>query len=121
MKTISLAASLFMFQLLSATVRADDIKQADYPLRYEVLSTSKSDKLITPKVCSMTLRDRANPNVIISVSRTRIGSCHVLETGQVYDGRQDEKKNAIELVIPVGDTKARIENWHIEATVDSPH
>jgi hypothetical protein len=121
MKTISLAAFLFVFQLLIATGWADDIKQADYPIHYEVLSTGKTDKLVIPKACSMTLRYRAHPNVIISVSRMRIGSCHVFDTGQVYNGRQDEKKNAIELVIPVGEDKARVENWHIEATVNSPH
>lgn len=120
MKTISFAAFLFVFQLLIATGSADDIKEADYPIHYEVLSTSKTDKLVIQKVCSMTLRDHANLNVIISVSRTRIGSCHVLDTGQVYNGRQNEK-NAIELVIPVGEVRARVENWHIDATANNPH
>jgi len=121
MKTISLAAFLFVFQALIATGWADDIKQADYPIHYEVLSTSKTDKLAIQKVCTMTLRDRANLNVIISVSRTRIGPCHDLDTSKVYDGRQDEKKNAIELVIPVGEAKARVESWHVDGTVSSPH
>jgi len=121
MKTISFVAFLFVFQLLIATAWADDIREADYPIHYEVLSTSKTDKLIVQKVCSMTLRDQANQDVIISVSRKRIGSCSVLDTGQVYNGRQNEEKNAVELVIPVGETRARVENWHIDATVSNPH
>jgi len=121
MKAISFVAFLFVFQLLIAGGWADDIKEVDYPVHYEVLSTSKTEKLAIQKVCSMTLRDRANPNVIISVSRTRAASCHVLDKGQVYNGRQNEKKNAIEIVIPVGESKARVETWHIDGTVNSPH
>jgi hypothetical protein len=121
MRTISLVAFVFVFQLLMAGGWADDIKEVDYPIQYEVISATKTDKLAVQKVCSMTLRDRTNPNVIISVSRKRVGSCHVLDTSQVYNGRQNEKKNAIEIVIPVGESKARVETWHIDGTVNSPH
>jgi hypothetical protein len=121
MKTILLAAFLFMFQPWIATGWADDIKEADYPVHYEVLSAGLTDKMAIQKVCTMTLRDRANPNVIISVSRTRIGVCRDLDAGHVYNGRQDAKKNAIEIVIPVGDAKARVESWHIDGTVSNPH
>jgi hypothetical protein len=78
MKTIFFVAFLAVFQLLLAAAWADDIKEADYPIHYEVLSTDRTDKLVVQKVCSMTLRDKANQNVIISVSTTRIASCHVL-------------------------------------------
>src|SRR5579863_8802140 len=117
MKTNSVVAFLFIFQLLTATGWADDIREADYPIHYEVLSASKADKVAIQKVCSMELRDQANANVIITVSRTRIGSCSVLPSGKVYNGRKNEEKNEVELVIPVGENKARVENWHITATV----
>jgi hypothetical protein len=120
MKTIFFVAFLVVFQLLPAVAWADDIKEADYPIHYEVLSTDRTDRLVVQKVCTMTLRDKANQNVIISVSTTRVASCHVLTNGQVYNGRQNPDKNAIELVIPVGETRARVENWHIDATVKNP-
>jgi hypothetical protein len=68
----------------------------------------------------MTLRDKAKANVIISVSRKRIGWCQVLTRGETYIGRQNDQKNAIELVIPVGEDRARVENWHIDSTVTNP-
>ena len=120
MKTNSYAAFLFVFQLLTATGWADDIKEADYPVHYEVLSGSKVDKVVIQKVCSMALRDQANTNVIITVSRKRIGFCPVLPSGGVYNGRQNGKKNAIELVIPVGENKAKVESWHIDSTIKNP-
>jgi hypothetical protein len=120
MKTNSFAAFLFVFQLLTATGWADDIKEANYPVHYEVLSTSKTDNLVIQKVCSMALRDQTNANVIITVSRKRIDSCHVLPSGKVYNGRLNAEKHAIELVIPVGENRARVENWHIDATVQNP-
>ena len=120
MKTNSFAAFLFVFQLLTATGWADDIKEADYPVHYEVLSASKADKVVIQKVCSMALRDQANANVIITVSRKRIGSCSVLPSGRVYNGRQNREKNSVELVIPVGENRARVESWHIDATFKNP-
>jgi len=113
------AAALLAILFLSLTAWADDIKESDYPIHYEVLSTRKMDKLLIQKVCSMTLRDQANANVIITVSRTRIGSCHVLPDDQVYNGRLNPEKNSIEIVIPVGEDRARIETWHVDATVQA--
>jgi hypothetical protein len=120
MKTNSFAAFLFVFQLLTAIGWADDIKQADYPVHYEVLSASKPEKGAIQKICSMELRDQANANVVITVSRKGFGSCSVLPSGKVYNGRQNGEKNDIELVIPVGENKARIESWHISGTVKNP-
>jgi UDP-N-acetylmuramyl pentapeptide phosphotransferase/UDP-N-acetylglucosamine-1-phosphate transferase len=120
MKTNSFAIFLCVFLFLTATGWADDIKEADYPVHYEVLSASKTDKVVIQKVCSMSLRDQANPNTIITVSRKRIGSCPVFPGGKVYNGRQNAEKNTVELVIPVGDTKARVESWHIDATLKNP-
>jgi hypothetical protein len=120
MKTNLFAAFLFAFQLLTATGWADDIKEADYPAHYEVLDASKTGKPVIQNVCSMALRDQANANVIITVSRKRIGPCHVLPSGKVYNGRQNGEKNAIELVILVGENRARVESWHIDATVKNP-
>jgi hypothetical protein len=65
----------------------------------------------------MELRDQANANVVITVSRKSFGSCSVLPSGKVYNGRQNGEKNAVELVIPVGENKARVESWHIDGTV----
>ncbi|HTC62463.1 MAG TPA: hypothetical protein VK709_06445 [Candidatus Saccharimonadales bacterium] len=120
MKTNSFVAFLFVFQLLTAAGWADDIKEADYPVHYEVLSASKSDKVVLEKVCSVALRDQANAKVTITVSRKRIGSCPVLPSGKVFNGRQNDEKNSIELVIPVGENKARVESWHIDATSKNP-
>ena len=92
MKANSFAVVLLVFQLLTVTAWADDIKQADYPIQYEVLSTSRTDKLVIQKVCLMTLRDQTKVNAIISVSRKRVGSCQVLASGAVYNGRQSQEK-----------------------------
>jgi hypothetical protein len=67
----------------------------------------------------MTLHDRAKMNVDLNVARTRIGSCNVLENGKVYRGRENQKKNQIELVILVGEDKARVENWRIVGIVNT--
>lgn len=120
MKTNSMAALFFVFQVLTATGWADVIKQADYPVHYEVLGGSKADAMAIQKVCSMELRDQAKANVIITVSRKRIGSCAVPPVGNVYNGRENGKKDAIEIVIPVGENRARVETWHINATVKNP-
>ena len=120
MKTNSFTIVVLVFQFLTATAWADDIKQADYPIQYEVLSASKTDKMAIQKVCLMTLRDQTKANVIVSVSRKRVGSCQILASGAVYNGRQNQEKKAIELVIPVGENRARIENWHIDSTVTNP-
>jgi hypothetical protein len=120
MKTSWFAAFFLAVQFLTATVWADDIKEADYPIHYEVLSGSKTHKLMIQKVCSMTLEDQTDASIIINVSRNRLVSCHVLLDGEVYNGRQNREKNTIELVIPVGEDRARIESWHIDAIVKNP-
>lgn len=118
MKLTSMAALLFAAQMASVPVLADGtIKEADYPAEYEVVNTSKTGKRVIEKQCSMTLRDRAKTNVDLNVARTGFGSCHVLENGKVYRGRENQKKNQIELVIPVGEDKARVEDWQIVGTV----
>jgi hypothetical protein len=120
MKTISLALVLLVSQILAVPVWADDIKEADYPIHYEVVNTDKTDKFVVQKICSMTLRDQADMKVNFTVSKTGIGSCHVLDSGKVYNGRRNDKKNEIELVIPVGEDKARVESWQINAIVHAP-
>jgi hypothetical protein len=117
MKTSFVAVAFVALQFFTATARADVIKEADYPIHYEVLGGSKSDNLVIRKVCTMTLRDQANADVIISISRKRIGSCDVLPSGEAYNGRQNTDDNTIELVIPVGEDRARVERWHVDSTV----
>lgn len=119
MKTISLAAVLCLLPIFAAPVRAGDIKEADYPNQYEVMNTNKSSKLMVEKSCSMTLRDKAKPGVAINVAKNGYGSCQILENGKVYRGRQNAKKNELELVI-TGEKKdkAKVENWQIVGTVD---
>jgi hypothetical protein len=82
------------------------------------MDTSKSGALVVEKFCSMTLIDKAKPNVAINVERKGYGSCRVLDSGKVFRGRRNEKKNEIELVITVGEDKARIEDWQITSIVD---
>ena len=118
MKLTSIAAVLFAVGMASAPVLADGtIKEADYPVEYEVVNTNKTGRLLIQKDCSMTLHDRTKPNVDVNVSRTGYGSCHLLESGKMYRGRENEKKNRIELVILVGEDRARIENWEIVGIV----
>ena len=117
MKTISFTLLFLVSQILAVPVRADDIKESDYPILYEVVNTDKTDKFVVQKICSMTIRDQADANVLLTVSKTGYGSCHVLDSGKVYNGRRNEKKNQIELVIPVGQDKARVEGWQINAIV----
>lgn len=107
-----------VFQILNVPARAGTIKEADYPVQYEVVNASKSGAWVIEKFCSMTLRDPAKPNVALNVERKGYGSCHVPDSGEVFRGRQNQKRNQIELVIPVGTEKARIEQWQITSTVD---
>lgn len=99
-------------------LRATDIKESDYPVQYEVMMTGKDSKLVVDKQCSMTLRDKSKPDTAINVSRRGIGSCQVLDNGKVYKGRENTKKNEIEIVLPVSDNKARVEIWQIDGKVD---
>ena len=119
MKITSYAALVFAVQILAYPIWAGDIKEADYPVQYEVMNTTKSDKLVVEKFCSMTLRDQAKTNVAINVSKKGYGSCQLLPNGKVFRGRQNQKKNEIELVIPAEKKdKARVEDWQIVGTVD---
>jgi hypothetical protein len=120
MKSTSVVALLFAVQMASVPALAGGIiKEADYPVEYEVVNTSKTAKLVVEKQCSMTLHDRAKTNVDLNVARTGHGSCHVLENGKVYRGRENRKRNRIELVILVGEDKARVENWQIVGIVNT--
>lgn len=120
MKLTGIAALLFLVPMASAPVLArGTIKEADYPVEYEVVNTSEAAKPVIEKQCSMTLRDRAKPDVYLNVARTGYGACHLLESGKVYRGRENQKKHQIEIVIVVGEDKARIENWQIVGTVNS--
>jgi len=110
MKTGSFALLLFVLQILAVPIRAGTIKEADYPIQYEVMNTSKS--------CSMTLRDQAKPNVALNVQRKGYASCRGLDSGKVFRGRQNQKKNEIELVIPVDKGRARLQDWQIIGIVD---
>jgi hypothetical protein len=120
MKLASIAALWFGLQMVAVPALArGTIKEADYPVEYEVVNGSKTAKLVIEKQCTMTLRNRARTSVDLNVERTGFGSCHVLENGKVYRGRENQKKNQIELVILVGQDKARIENWQIVGTVNN--
>jgi hypothetical protein len=119
MKAASFAVLFLVLQSAAFPSWAGTIKEADYPTQYEVVSGNKSEKLKIEKSCTMTLKDHAKPNIAINVSKSGYGSsCHMLETGKVYRGRQNDKKNEIELVITVGNDKARVETWHLDGTVD---
>ena len=120
MKLASIAALWFGLQMAPVLALArGTIKEADYPVEYEVVNSGKTAKLVIEQQCSMTLRNRARTNVDLNVARTGFGSCRVLENGKVYRGRENQRKNQIELVILVGQDKARIENWQIVGTVNN--
>jgi hypothetical protein len=120
MKILSIAVGLCLLAIFAAPLRASDIKESDYPNQYEVLMSSKSSKLVIDKSCSMTLRDKAKPNVAINVAKSGYGSsCQILDNGKVYRGRPNTKKNELELVIPAEKKdKAKVENWQIVGSVD---
>lgn len=119
MKIVWLAALLCLLPIFAAPVRASGIKESDYPKQYEVISADKSSKLKIEKSCSMTLRDKAQPNVAINVAHSGYGSCQLLDKGKVYQGRENTKKNELELLITGSKKeKARVEDWHILGTVD---
>jgi hypothetical protein len=120
MKLTSIAALLCAIQVASLPALAGGvIKEADYPVEYQVVNSSNTPKMLIKKQCSMTLQDRAKTNVDLNVARTGYGSCHVLENGKVYRGRENQAKDQIELVILVGKDKARIETWKIVGTVNN--
>jgi len=114
----SLARLLLLSQILAVPMRAQTIKQADYPIQYEVMNTAKSGSLVIEKFCSMTLRDRAKPNEALNVQRKGYGSCQVPDRGKVLRGRQNQKKSEIELLMPEAKGKVRVENWQIIGTVE---
>lgn len=118
MKAIFLVLASFVVLNAALPLCATDIQEADYPVQYEVMMTGKDSKLVVDKQCTMTLRDKAKPDTAINVSRKGIGSCQVLDNGKVYKGRENTKKNEIEIVLPVGDKKARVEAWQIDGKVD---
>jgi hypothetical protein len=119
MKAISVGLMALALLIPAVPSRASDIKESDYPNQYEVMMTNKSSKLVIDKACSMTLRDKAKPNVAINVAKNGYGSCALLENGKVYRGRPNTKKNELELLI-TGDKKekTRVENWQIVGTID---
>jgi hypothetical protein len=117
MRIISFALLLCAVAIPAAQVWAGgNIREADYPNQYEVMSTSKTDKL-AGRDCTLTLRDRAKPNVSLNVWRKGSGSCKEFDNGKVFRGRENDKKNVIELVIPVGESKARVEEWQLIGSV----
>ena len=120
MSRISFALFLVLLQIPATPARAGNgtIKGDDYPVQYEVMDTSKDGKVAGEKSCTMTLRDQSQNKVVINVWKKGVGACHVLDTGKVYRGRLNDKKNEIELVILVGTDKARVEDWQIIGTVD---
>src|SRR5580704_4898690 len=101
MKMISFALLLLVLPILAVPAWAKGtIKEADYPNQYEVVNANKTSKLMVEKSCSMTLRDKAKPNVALSVFKKGYGTCQILDNGKVFRGRLNEKKNEIELIIP---------------------
>jgi len=108
MKIVSLATLSIAFLILATSMRAETINQKDYPVQYQVMTSSK-------KPCTMALRDQAKPDVSINVSRN--GSCAPLDKGKTYRGRQNDKKNEIEL-LTTSDKKPKIEEWHIDGIVN---
>lgn len=104
--------------IAAVSLPASDIREVDYPVQYQVMTTGKESKLAVDKKCTMTLVDKAKPEVAINVWKRGIGSCQTLDPNTVYRGRENDKKNEIEIVIPVGETKARIDTWQIIGTVD---
>ena len=114
MKTSSFALSAFALLALAGPGWAKgEIREADYPVQYEVVNSSQTSKLMVEKSCSMTLRDRAKVNVAVNVEKK--GSCPAIK---MFRGRVNQKKNQIELVIPAGKDKASVEEWQIIGTVD---
>jgi hypothetical protein len=112
MKVVSFAALSIAFLILAAPIWAETINEKDYPVQYQVLNSSK-------KPCTVSLRDQSKQDVSINVSRN--GACHPLDKGKIYRGRQNDKKNQIELLI-TGDKKPRVEEWHIDGVVNiTPH
>ena len=117
-KVLELLLLAFVFSFTPGPSRASDIKEADYPVQYEVMPAGKDGKPAADKKCTMTLQEKSKPDVAINVWKKGLGSCQLLDQGKVYRGRQNDKKNSIEIVIPVGETKARIETWEIIGIVD---
>jgi hypothetical protein len=109
MKVVSLATLFIACLILAAPIWAETINEKDYPVQYQVMNSSK-------KPCTVTLRDQAKQDVAINVSRN--GSCHPLDKGKIYRGRQNDKKSEIELLIPGDKGKARVEEWHLDGIVD---
>ena len=109
MKIVSLATLLIAVPILAAPLWAENINEKDYRVQYQVIDSSK-------KPCSMTLRDQAKPDVAINVSPK--GPCHPLDKGKIYRGRQNDKKNEIELLI-TSDKKPRVEEWRIDGVVNT--
>jgi hypothetical protein len=68
----------------------------------------------------MALRDQASTGIAFVVQRTGHGSCHVWDSGTVFEGRREKSK--IKLLAKDDNGKLKVEDWPITGTVAlSPH
>lgn len=65
--------------------------------------------------CTMSLRDPANTGLVFVVQRRGHGSCHVWDSGTVFQGRRE--KNAIKLLTKDDKGNLKVEDWPITGTV----
>jgi hypothetical protein len=106
---------LFLLTALAVPSRASTINEADYSTQYDVIVTSRVGSFMIGNFCTMSLRDRAQPNVGFVVQRHSHGACHVWDSGTVFHGRRE--KNEIKLLTTDEKGKLKVEDWPISGTV----
>jgi hypothetical protein len=88
--------------------------EADYPVQYEVMNAKLSWQLLGD-VCTMTVRDLANPNVSFTVQK-RSDTCEVPDA-KILHGRRVKSK--IQLLVRNDKGKLRVENWPLSENTSS--
>jgi len=107
---------LFLSLVVVTVVLAEKVpNEGDYPIRYEVVNTSKVGSSMIGNFCTMSLRDRAEAGVAFIVQRRGYSACHVWDSGTIFHGRRE--KNEIRLLVQDDEGKLKVEHWPIAGTV----
>lgn len=107
--------SFVLLLLFVSCACAATIDEADYPIQYEVMNTSKVGAVMIGNFCTMSLRDQSKPTVVFVVMRKGYGACHVWDSGTVFHGRRE--KNKIQILTHDDKGKLKVEDWPITGTV----
>jgi hypothetical protein len=108
-------ALLICVALATIPALAAPPNEADYPIEYSVITTSKVGGIMIGNFCTMSVRDQANATLAFIVQRKGYGGCQIWDAGTVFHGRR--QKNSIKLLVKDGKGELKVEDWPITASV----